>query len=124
MAQYSAHIPIKLPGLNEYVRACRANRFEGAQMKKDNEEAIAFFIRGLPELRGPVRITFAWTEGNARRDLDNVAFAKKFILDALVKTGKLPNDDRRHVLGFTDTFGTVPGVWGVSVIIDDTEEET
>lgn len=121
MAQYTANIPLKLPGLNEYVRACRSNRFEGAKMKRENESAIAFYIRGLPALSGPVRITFAWTEGNARRDLDNVAFAKKFILDALVKTGKLPNDDRRHVLGFTDTFRTVPGVWGVSVII---EEET
>lgn len=121
MAQYHAHIPAKLPGLNDYIRACRANRFEGAKMKQDAETMISYYIRDLPKLSGPVSIRFHWTEGNRRRDLDNVAFAKKFILDALVKTGKLPNDNRKFVRGFRDTFEEYKGKWCCDVII--TEEE-
>ena len=45
-----------------------------------------------------------WIEDSKRRDLDNIAFSKKFILDALVKTGKLEDDDQDHVKGFTDRF--------------------
>lgn len=119
MAQHHAHIPVKLPGLNDYIRACRANRFEGAKMKQDAEAMISYYIMDLPELRGPVSIRFHWTEGNRRRDLDNVAFAKKFILDALVKTGKLPNDDRKHVIGFRDTFEEFKGIWCCDLIITE-----
>ena len=50
------------------------------------------------------RIVFRWIEPNRRRDKDNVAFAKKFILDALVKAGKLKDDNRNCVIAFTDNF--------------------
>ena len=40
----------------------------------------------------------------------NIASAKKFILDALVKEGILINDSRKYVIGFNDT------------IIDDKED--
>nr|DAW10419.1 MAG TPA: Endodeoxyribonuclease RusA [Caudoviricetes sp.] len=43
-------------------------------------------------------------EENKRRDLDNVCFAKKFILDSMVKTGKLKDDNRNFVKGFRDDF--------------------
>ena len=36
--------------------------------------------------------------------MDNVSFGKKFILDAMVKFGKLKDDNRRCVTAFTDTF--------------------
>lgn len=97
-------IPIKLPSLNDYVRACRTNRYAGAKMKHDYQEQIAVFIRRLERFEYPVKISFLWIEANKRRDLDNVAFAKKFILDALVDEGKLKDDNRRFVTGFTDSF--------------------
>ena len=52
----------------------------------------------------PVYIKFIWYEQNCKRDKDNVAFAKKFILDALQKSGILPNDNNQYVLGFQDEF--------------------
>jgi len=97
-------INMKLPSLNEYINACRSNRFQGGKMKKDLENDISVFIAKLPRFEKPVRIHFHWVEGNKRRDLDNVAFAKKFILDALVKNGKLKDDNRKCVTAFTDTF--------------------
>ena len=97
-------ISIKLPSLNEYINACRANRFQGSKMKKDIEGEIGVFIARLPRFENPVEIHFHWIEGNKRRDLDNIASAKKFILDALVKWGKLKDDNRKCVTAFSDTF--------------------
>lgn len=52
----------------------------------------------------PVTIRFRWIEKNSRRDMDNIAFAKKFILDALVKKGVLQDDGWKWVRGFKDEF--------------------
>lgn len=97
-------IHMKLPSLNEYINACRSNRFQGGKMKKDLENDIGVYIAKLPKFEKPVKIHFHWVEGNKRRDLDNVAFAKKFILDSMVKNGKLKDDNRKFVTAFTDTF--------------------
>lgn len=97
-------IPVKLPGLNDYTKANRRNRYAGAAMKQDAENMCIPFLMRLPRFDRPVHIHFIWTEKNARRDYDNIAFAKKFVLDALVKAGKLADDNRRHVVGFQDSF--------------------
>ena len=104
MAIYTAKIPLKLPSLNDYVLACRSNKFLAAKMKKDTEYEIGAYLQDIPHITKPVLINFHWIEGSKRRDIDNVAFAKKFILDALVKYGKLENDDNRYVAGFMDSF--------------------
>lgn len=101
---YTANIPIKLPGLNEYTAKNRANRHVGAKLKKDTENSIIPHLKSLPKFTTPVRISFVWYEENKRRDLDNIAFAKKFILDALVKSGRLINDNQKYVQGFEDKF--------------------
>lgn len=100
-----AEINMKLPSLNDYVRICRENRYKASKMKKDIEHDIGYFISRLPKFKNPVTIHFHWIESNKKRDLDNIAFAKKFILDALVKNGKLQDDNKRFVTGFTDSFG-------------------
>ncbi len=97
-------IPMKLPSLNEHIKACNNNRFNGANLKKNIEKDLALFINKLPKFKNPVRIHFIWVEANKKRDLDNICFAKKYILDAMVKCGKLENDNRKHVIGFTDDF--------------------
>lgn len=97
-------IPLKLPSLNDYINKCRSHKMAGAEMKKDVEQDISWYINKLPVYEQPVKIHFHWVEGNKRRDLDNVCFAKKFILDAMVKCGKLKDDNRRFVQGFEDTF--------------------
>ncbi len=98
-------IPMKLPSLNEYINACRTNRYKGAEIKKRLERDIGAWISWIPRFENPIKIHFHWVEENKRRDLDNVAFAKKFILDSMVKQGKLKDDNRKCVTGFIDTFG-------------------
>lgn len=75
-------------------------------MKKDNENKIIYYIKkqGLTPLKGKVTLAFRWYEPNKRRDLDNIAFAKKFIQDALVRTEIIERDDWNGVAGFTDEF--------------------
>lgn len=97
-------IDLKLPSLNEYINICRTNKYGAAKFKKSIEEQIAIYLARLPEYKNPIKIHFHWVEENKRRDFDNVAFAKKFILDAMVKQGKLKDDNRKCVTGFTDTF--------------------
>ena len=97
-------IPYKLPGANEYIKACRTDYNYANKMKKDAENDIAVYLKKFPKFDKPIKIHFHWIEANKRRDLDNICFAKKFILDALVKLGKLKDDNRKCVTGFTDTF--------------------
>lgn len=104
MERVTCEIPMKLPSLNEYVNLCRTNPYKASKFKKDLEEEIAFYLKELPYFENPIKIHFYWVEENRRRDLDNVAYAKKHILDALVKAGKLKDDNRKCVYAFTDSF--------------------
>lgn len=97
-------IKMKLPSLNEYINLCRTNKYKAAKYKADIENDIAIFLRYMPRYENPIKINFHWVEGNKRRDYDNIAFAKKFILDAMVKTGRLKDDNRKCVTAFTDNF--------------------
>lgn len=101
---YRIKIEMRLPSLNDYIDVCRSDKYKAARFKRQIEEGIALFLIPLPRIQKPVRIHFHWIEENKKRDLDNIAFAKKFILDALVKRGKLKDDNRRYVTAFYDTF--------------------
>ena len=100
----------KLPSLNDVIAVNRTNRFQGAKFKREIEEAIGWSIRSaltrktLHKPSGAVVVRFTWTEPNRRRDCDNIASAKKFILDALVKMKVLENDTQKFVVGFYDIF--------------------
>ena len=98
----------RLDNLNDYTKACRTDPRVGNRMKKKNEEIISGYImqqmRGI-RFDGRVYLHFTWIEPNRNRDLDNVCFAKKFILDALVSNGIIETDGWRGVSGFTDEFG-------------------
>ncbi len=100
----TVEIPLKLPSANEYIDVCRTNKYKAADYKRGIESRLALFLKRIPKFENPITIHFHWVEGNKRRDLDNVAFAKKFILDALVKLGKLKDDNRKCVTAFSDTF--------------------
>ena len=105
-----------MPSLNEYTAACRSNAYKGAKFKAEVEVIISWAIKQaltskrLQKPKGAVVVKFEWHERTKKRDADNIAFAKKFILDALVKCGVLKDDSRKYVKGFYDT------------IIDDKED--
>ena len=98
----------RLPGLNEYTRACRGHWSNGAKMKQRIEETIVWYIKAaraqgmLHPTSARVVLHIQWHESDLRRDVDNIVFAKKFILDALQLAGIIPNDNRKHVAGVYD----------------------
>ena len=107
MREYKLIIPGLLPGLNEYSTLERRNRYEAATMKRQAECVVmAEARRQLRSLRitNPVAMDYHWIERNRKRDKDNIAFAKKFIQDALVKVGVLKNDGWKEIKGFCDDF--------------------
>lgn len=109
-------VKAKLPSLNDYVLACRANKYAGNKLKHDVEEVVGWGIKQaisagkLRRMEDPIIVHFVWHEKTKRRDADNIASAKKYILDAMQTFKVIPNDNRKHVKGFTD------------LIVDDTED--
>lgn len=99
-------VPGRLAGCNDYVGMCRANARAGAKVKRENQEAVLRSIRlaGLSHMRGPVDIRFTWVEQDMRRDKDNVRFAAKFVLDALVEAGIIDNDNWACVGSLSDEY--------------------
>lgn len=94
----------KLDGLNEYIRACRANRYKGAEMVKKNERLVmAYILQAVNfgevyEVKNyPIKLNINWYEMDNRRDIDNITFATKFIQDSLVRTGILEDDSRKYI---------------------------
>lgn len=99
-------IPGRLPGLNDYIKACRANKYAGAEMKQNTENLIQAEINNQLRRKSfnTVTLKFSWYEPNKKRDKDNIAFAKKFVLDALQAAGTLSGDGWGQVAGFSDEF--------------------
>lgn len=114
-------IPGSLPGLNEYTDANRGNRYGGSKFKKHTEAVIITLAKNQlkAKIKPPVFITYTWIEPNRKRDKDNIAFAKKFIQDALVKAGKLDNDGWDYIEGFKDNFMLNNKSPGVIVLIEE-----
>lgn len=111
----------RLDNLNDYTNACRSNKYAGAGCKAKNEEIITDYINeqlvGV-HFQGKTYLHFRWIEPNRNRDLDNVCFAKKFILDALVRSEVIETDGWSGVMGFTDEFGVDADDPRIEVVIE------
>lgn len=115
----------ELPSLNEYIAVERSNRYAAAKLKKDTEDYIVTQIKAQikksknkPIFIDPVTVYYFWTVKNKKKDRDNIAFAKKFVQDALVKAGVIKSDGWQYVEGFRDFFKISPKA-GVLVRVDD-----
>lgn len=120
-------IPGQLPNLNDYTKACRSNKFAGSKMKKDAETIIGWEIQRQlkgQRIQGTAELHFRWYEPNKKRDLDNVCFAKKFILDALVSNKVIESDGWQGVRGFTDEFFVDKNNPRIEVEIGEISEKT
>ncbi|MDF1565312.1 MAG: hypothetical protein P1V51_19905 [Deltaproteobacteria bacterium] len=118
------------PGENELLAAARKAgwRRRGGErifvdpyneMKKHWSEAVAvaLWTAGTRAVDYPVHVHFRWIERNRRRDKDNVAGAKKLIIDGLRYAGILANDGWEHVVGFSDDFAVDKERPGVEITL-------
>ena len=95
----------KLPGLNEYIKACRTGAQVGAKMKKEQQKYVAWFIPKARPFTEPVIIKITYFEPNKRRDPDNISgFARKVIFDALVKSGILKDDGQDEIKSISESW--------------------
>ncbi len=119
-------IPGRMPGMNEIIH-WSASRYRGEYNK--HKKKWQGLIRTLA-----VRVLKPWPDGahfhyelvepNRKRDPSNAcAGAQKFIEDALVQAGLLPNDGWKHVLSVRHSWRVHATVYGVRVVLSDTAEE-
>jgi Holliday junction resolvase RusA-like endonuclease len=90
----------RLPSLNDYIKECRGNKYSANVFKAQVENGIIFAIRKAKlkaPTKYPIKLKITWYEENKKRDCDNICFAAKFIQDALVKVGIIPNDGQKYI---------------------------
>ena len=102
-------IPSELIDFNNYIDSQRANRFGGNKLKRDQTNLCSMYVaraikNGLKIKSYPLVLEFHWYAKDKRKDPDNIAFAKKFILDSMQEVGLLRNDGWREIYGFSDEF--------------------
>ena len=99
-------IPGPLPGANDIIRK-HWRVYDN--LKREWGGICSVYIRKakLTPVR-TARIAFEWHEPiplrKQKRDPDNIIFGEKFVLDALVQTGILPDDSMDEVLALAHTW--------------------
>lgn len=105
--EYKLVIKGRLSGLNALINANRKNKYAGARLKKKEDRIVGLYInqqlKEMPCLE-KYKIELIWYEKNAMRDPDNIISGKKYILDALVKKGKLKNDGFNNFKGVKESW--------------------
>lgn len=89
--------------LNEYINKERQNKYVAAKIKEDLTNQVMYQCLQCRWIRpkGKVDMLFKW-HVKGRHDSDNIAFAKKFVLDGMVKAGVLENDNPKCVRHLAD----------------------
>lgn len=100
--------PLRLCSLNEFISAANRSRYQANAIKRRCTEACDIYTT-IASKHGvafvwPCTLRFTWVVANRRRDPDNIAYAKKFILDGMQASGFLPNDSLKYITGFRDVF--------------------
>lgn len=101
-------IPLPLSSMNEYSDAQRTHWTKGHKVKKTNTyycqvHVLKAMNKGVV-FNTPCKIKFTWIVPNKRKDADNIASAKKFILDGMQQAKLIENDNLNHITGFEDVF--------------------
>lgn len=125
MAYFKFKIQGRMQALNDYTKANRGKKgiFLGNKYKQFQTQEVAEQIlkQNPPHFTKPVIVEFHWIEINKKRDPDNFIFAKKFILDGMVKAGVIPKDGWNNIAGFGgETWEAQPDTNG-GVIVTVTE---
>ena len=115
-------IDYKFTTLNEYINAERTNKYIAAKIKKGETEVARLHFLRKKKIKKLVDINFIWHLPNKKKDPDGVAFAKKFILDGMVKAAVLENDNLKWIKSFKDEF-EIDGNDFVEVLIIESEDE-
>lgn len=92
----------KYPTFNEYINIERKNK-NYANIIKQKYTTISYKYFLLKKInKYPIKIIFTWYYKNTNRDIDGYSFAKKCILDGMVRAGTIPNDNIKYIIETID----------------------
>jgi Holliday junction resolvase RusA-like endonuclease len=103
----------KIPTLNEYTKVGRTQGKRNGiplgailqnELKRQTENKIKPQFSILKPLVGLNYILIVYYIKDKKKDLDNVAFCKKFIYDALKDSGKISNDGQANIKTLFEVF--------------------
>lgn len=97
----------ELPDLNKIIDVSKKHWAKYYAFKKRFTglvKLLAIRANLRPVERYPVALAIDWYCKDRRKDPDNIAHAKKYILDGLVEAGILQSDGFKCIMGFKDSF--------------------
>jgi len=96
----------ELPDLNHIIDISKKHWAQYHAFKKKYTQLVAMIARAQLKPVGeyPVGIEIVWHCKNKRKDPDNIAAGKKFIMDGLVEAGILKGDAWKHIAELHDRF--------------------
>ena len=98
----------ELPTLNEIIDKSKSHYMQYAKMKKSATNRVAWACNQLETIDkvtlNSIELDITYYYKNRRKDPDNIAAAKKFILDGLVKAGIIKNDGWKEVKGWSEKW--------------------
>lgn len=115
-----------LTDLNQFIKEIARNRYVGGKIKKEETERVYWECKEQkikPITKFPIKIIYNWYSKNKRKDIDNVAFSKKFINDGLVMAEIIPDDSRKYIKGFSDNFFIDKDFPRVELTLEEKENE-
>ena len=89
--------------LNEVINESKQHWSKYAAVKKKLNKNIAIQCPKL-SIDYPIDIVFEWFPKDKRKDPDNIAFNKKYILDAMTDIGTIMVDTQKVIKSFKDEF--------------------
>lgn len=112
MFPFFIDLKIDYPTFNQYITKERSNRYWASTVKKKYTNLTTAKFREHEKIEPPIQIRFIWRAKTRGRDIDGFSFAKKCIMDAMVKSGFIPNDNINNVKRTIDDVevSDVPGV--------------
>lgn len=95
----------ELPDLNTEINNAKKHWSYYSKVKKQYTYLVAWQAKmQLKPVKEKSIFAFHWYMKNKRKDPDNIAFAKKYVLDGLVNAWIIEKDNWEFVGGLSDTF--------------------
>jgi Holliday junction resolvase RusA-like endonuclease len=89
--------------INDVINDCKKHWSKYSKVKHKTNELIALQTPKL-NIDYPIDILFEWHLKDKRRDHDNIAFNKKYVLDGMTQKGAITTDRQSVVKNFKDIF--------------------
>lgn len=106
MTQITITVSGTFPDMNRIIAASKRHWSSYAKFKRTYTDLVitATKNRHDPITNYPVHLRFDWYCKNRKVDPDNIAAAKKMIIDGLVAAGILAGDGWKHICELSDRF--------------------